>query len=110
MFEAVDIYACGAISLGPSASLPSRYLNRTRWAIAMASATRSVRQFVGCCSQTLIPSTYETNIKVGVCHPIPHVDVIKAGSFAEGPDLSDVRDTSEGSLGLRRAELLNGTY
>jgi len=34
---------------------------------------------------------------VGVFHPIPQVDVIKAGSFLDGPEVAvfvDIRDTS----------------
>ena len=48
----------------------------------------------------------DVSIKVSVCHPIRHVDVIKAGSLVKGPELSDGLEMREGLLGLRRAEFL----
>jgi hypothetical protein len=38
IFDAVDMYDCGAARCGPSAFFPFRKKNRTRWAPAIAAA------------------------------------------------------------------------
>lgn len=35
-----------------------------------------------------IPRIYVASIKVGVFHPIPHFDDMKAGSFGDGPEIT----------------------
>lgn len=48
-------------------------------------------------------------MRVGVCHPIFHVDLMKAGLLVEGPELSDGLDLREAGLGLHLAGFLEGT-
>lgn len=33
---------------------------------------------------------YDPIMRAGVCQPIPHVEVIRAGSFCDGPEFLDL--------------------
>jgi hypothetical protein len=60
-------------------------------------------------TESFIPRTKDANMRVGVCHPILHSDLMKVGSLVEGPDLSDVLDLREGWPGLHLPGFLAGT-
>jgi hypothetical protein len=48
--------------------------------------------------------------KAGVFHPIPHVEVMKAGSLLDGPEFAEDRDLSEGLLAFLAEFSGTGSY